>query len=386
MAQIADSGTEIRCGEIRSAQWGELWTKEEMVQAQQLDPDITPILSCKVDGDVRPKWEAISGESPATRSYWAEWNRLYLREDLLYRKWESDDGRFYRYQLLLSQKYHEVVLTNLHDVRTSAHLGQKRTNQAVAARFFCYKMRDSINRWCTTCDRCQRRKRPKNTPQAPMRVYNVGYSWKRIAMDICGPFPTTERGNRYILVVEDYFSKWTKMYPIPDQIAVTVAAVFVNNWVERWGCPKELHTDQGPNFESILFREVCSMLDIRKTRTMPYFPKSDGMVEVKNAVMKQMLNSIGDSSQSDWDLMLPFCMMAYNSTEHRATGECPCVVQLGRLLNTLYVMTTPHSDTHYKYASDYVRATEERLQKTYVTVRNSLGQTAKRNKRYYDRK
>ena len=113
----------------------------------------------------------------------------------------------------------------------------------------------------------------------------MGYPGKHIAMDICGPFSLAERSNRYILVVADYFTKWSEMYPIPDQTAVSVANVFVNNWVIRWGCPRELHTDQGQHFEGVLFKEVCAMLDIQKTRTTPYFPQSDGMVEVKNAVM-----------------------------------------------------------------------------------------------------
>ena len=384
------SGKKARKGvskPVRTVQWDTMWTTEEMVDAQRTDPDVSPILRSKVDGDQRPTWEEISIESPATKSYWAEWERLYLRGDLLYRKWESDDGKYYRFQLVLPRKYQEVVLRNLHDVRTSAHLGQKRTNEAVAQRFFWYKMRESVNRWCATCDRCQRRKRPGNIPHAPMRVYNVGYPGERIAMDICGPFPLTERNNRYILVVADYFTKWSEMYPIPDQTAISVANVFVNNWVIRWGCPRELHTDQGQNFEGVLFKEVCAMLDIRKTRTTPYFPQSDGMVEVKNAVMAQMLNAIGNSEQSDWDLMLPFCMLAYNSTVHEATGECPSTVQLGRLLNLpLDVMTTPHPDLQYTYASDYVKVTEDRIQRTFRAVRDKLGQTAKRNKRYYDRK
>ncbi len=228
---------------VKSIRWDAEWTDEEMVDAQQTDADIAPILRAKVDGDQRPSWEEISIESPATKSYWAEWDRLYLRGDLLYRKWESNNGKFYRFQLVLPKKYQEVALRNLHDARTSAHLGQRRTNDAIAQRFYWYKMRESVNRWCATCERCQRRKRPKDVPHAPMRVYNVGYPGERIAMDICGPFPITDRNNRYILVVADYFSKWTEMYAIPDQSAVNVASVFVNNWVVRWGCPRELHTD-----------------------------------------------------------------------------------------------------------------------------------------------
>ena len=80
-------------------------------------------------------------------------------------------------------------------------------------------------------------------------------------------------------------------------------------------------------------------------------------------------------------------MLAYNSTVHEATGECPCSVQLGRLLNLpLDVMVAPHPEMHYTYASDCVRGTEKRIQDTFRTIRDRLGKTAKRNKRYYDRK
>ena len=89
---------------VNSVQFEAAWTTEEMVEAQRTDPDIAPILRAKVDGDQRPTWEDISIESPATKSYWAEWDRLYLRGDLLYRKWESNDGRFYRFQLVLPKQ------------------------------------------------------------------------------------------------------------------------------------------------------------------------------------------------------------------------------------------------------------------------------------------
>ena len=71
---------------VRTVQWDTMWTTEEIVDAQRTDPDVSPILRSKVDGDQRPTWEEISIESPATKSYWAEWERLYLSGDLLYRK------------------------------------------------------------------------------------------------------------------------------------------------------------------------------------------------------------------------------------------------------------------------------------------------------------
>jgi hypothetical protein len=95
-------------------------------------------------------------------------------------------------------------------------------------------------------------------------------------MDILGPLPETPRGNRYILVIGDYFTKWQEAFPLKDMEAVSVATVLVNDFVCRFGVPESLHTDQGRNFESAVIKEVCKLLDIRKTRTTPTTPSLMG--------------------------------------------------------------------------------------------------------------
>ena len=86
------------------------------------------------------------------------------------------------------------------------------------------------------------------------------------------PFPKSDNENKYILVVSDYFTRWTEAFPIPNQEALTIARVFVNEYVCRYGVPVQLHTNQGRNFESKLIGEMCKILEIDKTRTSPYHP------------------------------------------------------------------------------------------------------------------
>jgi transposase InsO family protein len=77
----------------------------------------------------------------------------------------------------------------------------------------------------------------------------------------------------------DYFTKWPEAYAIPNQEASTIAEVLVTNFFCRFGIPRELHSDQGRNFESRLLQEVLQRLGVSKTRTTPLHPQSDGMVE-----------------------------------------------------------------------------------------------------------
>ena len=69
-------------------------------------------------------------------------------------------------------------------------------------------------------------------------------------MDILGPLPVTHQNNKFILVIGNYFTKWTEAYPTPNMEAHTVAQLFVNEFVARSGAPESLHTHQRRNFES----------------------------------------------------------------------------------------------------------------------------------------
>ena len=95
-----------------------------------------------------------------------------------------------------------------------------------------------------------------------MHQYNAGAPMERLALDVMGPLPLSSRGNKYLLVVADYFTKWTEAFPLPNQETGTVAEALVNKVVCRFGVPLELHSDEGRNFESAVFSEMCNLLRI----------------------------------------------------------------------------------------------------------------------------
>ena len=157
-----------------------------------------------------------------------------------------------------------------------------------------------------------------------MGQYNVGAPMERIAIDVLGPLPTSESGNKYLLIVVDYFSKWTEAFPMQNQEAIVVAEILVN------GIPMSLHSDQGRNFESAVFSEMCRLLGIEKTRTTPLHPQSDGMVERFNRTLEAQLSKFVDDNQRNWDQCVPLLMMAYRSAVHETSGSTPAQVMLGR--------------------------------------------------------
>ena len=98
-------------------------------------------------------------------------------------------------------------------------------------------------------------------------------------MDIVGPLPRTRKGNRYILTVQCSFTKRVEAYPISNQRATTCARVFIKNWVYRYGVPDSIHSDQGMNFQSKVFKQMYELLQMKPTRTIAYHPQCNGQIE-----------------------------------------------------------------------------------------------------------
>ena len=163
-----------------------------------------------------------------------------------------------------------------------------------------------------------------------MQIVETGFPMERIAMVIICELPVTSGGNKHILVIGDYYTKWTECFAMPNMEANTVAKHLIEELIVRFGTPYMIHTDQGVQFESNLFREVCRLLQIQKTRTTPYHHQSDGMVERNNRTILTMLSAFVDEHQHNWDEHLPYISMAYRAAEHETTGNSPNYMMLGR--------------------------------------------------------
>ena len=118
-------------------------------------------------------------------------------------------------------------------------------------------------------------------------------------------YPSPEE-QRELLRMVDCFSRWTEACPLPDQTAQSVADAFFHQIVCRFGMPIVIHSDQGREFENKIMQELCIMCDSHKTRTTPYHPESDGLMERFNRTLLMMLAMFASKNRDDWDDGLSF--------------------------------------------------------------------------------
>ena len=198
---------------------------------------------------------------------------------------------------------------------------------------------------------CMKRKSPAGRHH-PLGNIPTAHRWDRIAMDILDVCDPTPDGYRYILVIADYFSKWTEAFPIKDKCADTVADVLVDKIILRFRMPLVIHSDQGHEFENRLMKSLCTLLGCVKTRTASDHPESDGMVERFNRTCLMMLSMFVNDQRDNWHELLPFVMHAYRTSVHESTGYSPFRMTWPPILllcgcGTLWRLPMTKLDIHY---------------------------------------
>ena len=361
----------------------------EIARLQRQDKHLRPLIKWVESGD-RPFGTVVTTASPITRHYWNYWANLEIHDGVLFKKFFKNFEETYYYQLLVPTIMKNHILHQMHNTLLSGHLAKRKTLEKTRQRFYWFGMADDINLWVLKCDVCNQNKTPQRTPKAPLGDMRVGAPLDRICADHFGPLPLTARGNRFVLVVTDHFSRWVELFPVPDQSAQTCARVMLNEVISRYGCPLAIHSDQGRCYESNIFKELCKMLEVRKSRTSVRNPRCNGQAERFNKTMVRMVRSYLKGQQKEWDLNLGVLAGAYRATPNESTGLTPNLVMLGREVRLPAELI--HSPGKARMIEgpqsygDYVQDLRERLDKAHGLARKHMAKEARRQKDYYDSK
>lgn len=269
-----------------SVSWVEGYSAADIARMQQEDTDIGPVINW-LENKEDPAKSQLHLESPTARALWLFREYLYINNGILYYEWIDKVDR--KFCLVVPTSLMKRVLELCHDTKTSGHLGQQKTYHRVKQSFYWHNLSQDCTEYVKGCSTCNQNKKPHIKSRAALKSYHAGFPMERVHLDILGPFNTSEAGNNYILMMIDQFTKWIEMAALPDQTALSVAHKFVTHFIVTFGCPMEVHTDQGRNFDSNLFQALCDELQIAKTRTTPYHPSSNGQVERYNTTVLQMI-------------------------------------------------------------------------------------------------
>ena len=180
-----------------------------------------------------------------------------------------------------------------------------------------------------TCPICNKNKKAKTKPKAGLRNFRAGAPMEHVHMDILGPFPPSQLGNRYILLMIDQFMKWVEIHAIPEQTAEQTARIAVNQFFMHFGAPLQIHTVQGKNFDGQVMKALCSLYRIAKTRMTPYHPSGNGQAERYNQLLLQMIRCFRHAHEKTWDEDHQLLAGAIRAMKNHSTGFSANMLMLG---------------------------------------------------------
>ena len=270
-----------------------------------------------------------------------------------------------------------------HSGPLAAHLGAERIVKQLKSQYYWPGLNKDMHTWCQQCHQCQSSKGPPARPHGRLKKVITGEPMDIVAIDILSGLPLATDGSKYILVATDYFKKWSEAYPLPNAEAHTCMTALYNNFCSRFGLPRQIHSDQGKNFESKLFTELCHIAGIDKSHTTPFQPRSDGQTERMNRTLLQMLRTTASDNANNWPL--PALMSAYRMTTHSVTSTTPNMAMLGRGVLIPATLIAQPPDKPSKPVTPYVTSFRSTIREVHHLIRQNTGVVAKSQKNYFDK-
>ena len=239
-------------------------SREEIIRAQKDDPNISLAMRRLGRPEAPTGNEAEDRENGELRRYRQLQTQLEMLNGILHRRVDKGTPSE-RLVLVVPRMMRADLLKLSHGDPSSGHMGTNRCLERLQKQYYWPGMATEVQLWITECEISSRCRTPVLPKKAPVKGIEVGQPMELwAAMDILGPLPMTARGNQYILVMSDHFTKWVEAIPMTNQRAETVAKAFVDEVVTRHGVPSKLLTDQGRNFEADLMRQVLRQSSRRK--------------------------------------------------------------------------------------------------------------------------
>ncbi len=230
------------------------------------------------------------------------------------------DGRLY----ITSPAQVEQILKEVHD--GAGHFGVYKVQEAIRKRFFWPSWQRHVRAYVKQCERCITMKSDREPTRERLQPLVSERPLERVHVDVCGPL-STSGGCRYILVMQDAFSKWLWGVPVRDTKTSTLVRA-IRAGFEETGWPGGVTTDAASQFQSAEFKRFCQDRNVEVHYTSVNHHLGNGLVERAIQTLEKMLRTSGE--QRDWARRVRGCVDAYNNCVHHSTGVAPAALLLGR--------------------------------------------------------
>ena len=253
-------------------------------------------------------------------------------------------GVLYRYstdadtdhpQLVVPKSKVPEVLRENHDLPTSGHYGVEKTVQRIATNFYWPTLHRDVANHIKTCLTCQRYKPSNLKPAGLIQTPVLGQRFETFAIDLFGPLPEAPTGEKWVLAIEDVCTRWMELFALPNATAEACARCLIDEVILRYGTPRRMISDNGPQFISEVMQKVAHCLGFTQ-QLIPVYHPSANPEERRNRDLKTQLAIICQDDHTSWKEALPAVRFAMNTSRNASTGYTPAYLTFCRELRTPY--------------------------------------------------
>ena len=375
--QVGVIRSEATISELLTGDVGEvLQTPDDFAHEQGRDPHLRDLMCYLTDGTL-PDEEAVAQRLMAQApQFTVSEGTLYLLDT------RQKDGL----RVVVPDHLREDLLREYHGGKMAGHFSGPRLYKALAHRWWWQGMYSDCLRHAKSCPQCVVVGGTVRVRKPPLQPIPVDRLFQIVGVDVM-ELPVTARGNRYVVVFQDFLSKFPLVFAVPNQKSLRLTRLLVEEVVPLVGVPEALLSDRGRNLLSHLMLEVCSLLGVKKLNTTAYHPQCDGMVERFNRTLKSMLRKHAAKHGAQWDTYLHAVLWAYRNTPHESTGEKPSFLLYGHDCHSpTEAALLPPGGMEPVEVEDYREEMVLALSEGRALAVRSIRKAQQRYKRQYDKK
>ena len=276
------------------------FNQEDIKYHQRNDPDWQDVIE-----------ECIKNENKSKNK------EFILVDELLYKV--SRDGKDL---LIIPFQLIEPILDFYHNDNLMLHVSSNRLYSILRKRFYWHDMFSDVNNYVAACVVCRKHKDNQPVGHGLLNPISSTKPFELVGVDFL-VFNKSQGDYQYVLVCIDHFTSWVEAAPMKTMSSKEVIDTFINLIISRHGCPEKVLTDQGKQFVSQAFDNLCKHFNIEHVTTTAYHQQCNGKTERFNKFLTDTLATNLNGNHQNWHNIIDLCLFTYRTSISRTLNETP---------------------------------------------------------------
>ena len=328
--------------------------KERCRREQEADPQLAHIINFLREGVEPPNKAQKKKLMKNLDHYFINDEGILMYDDL--KETENSD------KIFVPRSMQKELLEVYHGPQNAGHPGRDKLCERVKRYFFWYGIKPTVFKFLQNCLKCKQFKN-QGTPEGPLNPILANESWEILNVDICGPFPTSTRGNRYVIGFIDSFTRYALTFPVVEINAQELAKIYLEEVCYKHGPAKRLISDQGTQFTSKITNEIMKLMKTDHSFSDIYHPQTNGKIERFWGTLKTEIKMYANENSDNWDEALPALTYAYNCNLSKPTQFSPFQAVFGRKPRLPFEMmllpSSKESKGFSQFTKDHIRTLKQ---------------------------